>query len=257
MFVYPVIPLFGAFLLYQRTQPSPFVPGVPERKKRKTPSEPPAPPVRRKKKRPVKKRKPIIKPPPTKRRKPTTIKPPLDPKLRLSLAKELAGSVARDIRRKKYRYNKQQTANFQRVANLKVDGLYGGGTAGAVQYYTRMPPPKPLLAPFRVRKFIPRGNAPKMAKPIPTEKRPGELSLLDATVLLANESAKNIRMKGRRYNKKLLRAFQKGANITQDGLYGGGTAGAIKYYTKRTPPRPLYKPTKVRPFKPRGKAPRF
>ena len=96
MFIYPIIPLFGAFLFQHRSgppRPAPFVPEVPERKKRKTPSEPPVPPVRRKR-RPKKRRpkEPII----------TITQPPRDPRARLSLAKELAGSIAVDVRRKKY-----------------------------------------------------------------------------------------------------------------------------------------------------------
>ena len=263
MLIYPFIIPGLAYLFVRAGPPSPpsFEPEVPRRKKRRTPSEPSVPPVRRRK--PPKRKRPKITPPKRKPRpkpKPKVYKPitpPTDPRLRISLAKELAGSVAREVRRKRYGYSRKITKDFQNIANIAVDGLYGGGTAGAVQYYTRMPPPRPIFKPFRIKKFIPKGKAPHMPTGPPKGvEKPIELSLLDATILLGNESAKNIRMRGKRYNKRLLKAFQKGANIVVDGLYGGGTAGAIQYYTKRTPPRPLYNPKKVRTFTPRGKAPR-
>lgn len=95
-------------------------------------------------------------PPPSKKRPaPSRPKITLDTR-RLGLAKELADSIITDVKKKGRNYNRKMMRNFQRVAGLKGDGLYGPRTAGAVAFYSgRIPPAS----------FYPKGAKPIAYKP--------------------------------------------------------------------------------------------
>ena len=74
-----------------------------------------------------------------------------------------------------------------------------------------------------------------------------------AAVLLAD----SVRRKGRNYDRTLAVSFQMSAGLTRpdgityDGLYGGRTAGAVRYFTGKAPPPAIFKPTREVPYTPR------
>lgn len=59
----------------------------------------------------------------------------------------------------------------------------------------------------------------------------------------ANAVAVNITTRGYSYSRDGLRAWQRAAGLTPDGVYGGGTRGALLFYGVPNPPRPLFAPT--------------
>lgn len=59
----------------------------------------------------------------------------------------------------------------------------------------------------------------------------------------------NLASKGiERYDRSLLKQFQRAAGISQDGLYGGGSRGALIFYGIPNPPRPFFKPVTTSPY---------
>ena len=72
-----------------------------------------------------------------------------------SPASDLAARLVQSIRSKGRAYDRQLASDFQRAAGIGVDGKYGGGTAGAVKYFTGATPPRPMFAPFQVRPYTP------------------------------------------------------------------------------------------------------
>lgn len=67
--------------------------------------------------------------------------------------------------------------------------------------------------------------APPPVPPKPTAQR----GIIEA-VQLALNVATDLELNGRQYNKILLREFQAKAGLGVDGVYGGSSAGAVKYY---------------------------
>lgn len=59
----------------------------------------------------------------------------------------LAPRVRDDVAGRKYSYSRQQMKDFQRAAGVAADGIYGGGSAGALRHYLGGPPPRPLFKP--------------------------------------------------------------------------------------------------------------
>jgi hypothetical protein len=58
---------------------------------------------------------------------------------------------------------------------------------------------------------------------------------------MAGQVANHLRNAGRSgYSRPMLREFQRAAGIVVDGLYGGGTRGALVYYGAKTPPTPYF-----------------
>lgn len=66
----------------------------------------------------------------------------------------------------------------------------------------------------------------------------------------APKMAEHIKRRGSDYDRKILRAWQRAAALKADGIYGGGTRGALMHYGVPTPPRPLFKPTQTIPYTP-------
>lgn len=67
---------------------------------------------------------------------------------------------------------------------------------------------------------------------------------------LAPRVATNIAQRRSAYDRGLLRQFQAEAGLVVDGLYGGGSAGALRYYLEKPPPRPLFRPTTEKAYSP-------
>lgn len=62
-------------------------------------------------------------------------------------------------------------------------------------------------------------------------------------------TANHIRNRKYDYSRKLFKEWQTWAGITPDGIYGGGSAGALQYFGADAP-RPLFKPTTIQPYEP-------
>lgn len=52
------------------------------------------------------------------------------------------------------------------------------------------------------------------------------------------------------YSRSVVKAFQRAAGIPQDGIYGGGTRGALVHYGATSAPRPFFKPVQTQPYTP-------
>lgn len=65
---------------------------------------------------------------------------------------------------------------------------------------------------------------------------------------LAKQVAAQLDSKGRNYSVVLLKQFQTAAGIAADGLYGGGSRGALIAYGITRPPAPMFKPTTTTPY---------
>ena len=99
-------------------------------------------------------------------------------------------------------------------------------------------PPLPAPAP-------PPDVAPA---PAPAAAQPPAGFNVPSAKKLAKQVAQNINEKGRLYSNKLLKDFQVAAGITADGLYGGGSRGALIALGIPRPPQPLFKPTDTKPY---------
>lgn len=64
----------------------------------------------------------------------------------------------------------------------------------------------------------------------------------------ARDMSKYIAARGFNYSRPRLRAWQLLAGIAPDGLYGGGTRGALLYYGVTSPPSPLFAPRTTSPY---------
>lgn len=62
---------------------------------------------------------------------------------RLEAAATIAARLAVELTQKKKNASKQLIREFQRVAALAIDGVYGPKTAGALRWYTMQPPARP------------------------------------------------------------------------------------------------------------------
>lgn len=98
---------------------------------------------------------PPIASPPAVASAPAPVAPPgYDP----ALARQLAPQVASSVRGKKYGYDRALTSRFQTAAGLTSDGLYGGGTRGALIYFGATQVPNPLFKPTATTQYVPPGG---------------------------------------------------------------------------------------------------
>lgn len=82
---------------------------------------------------------------------------PTPPISKLDQASELAERVRENILENGRDYDRRLVAEFQDLAELGVDGRYGGRTAGALLYFTGEAPPAPYHKPKVVIQYRPRG----------------------------------------------------------------------------------------------------
>lgn len=75
---------------------------------------------------------------------------------------------------------------------------------------------------------------------------------LDQAKQLADVVIEDIKAKGSKYDRMLLARFQKLAELIPDGLYGGRSAGALMYFTAKSPPAPIFQPKTIVAYRPRG-----
>jgi peptidoglycan hydrolase-like protein with peptidoglycan-binding domain len=75
-------------------------------------------------------------------------------------ARRVAPRIAAHLRKKgAANYSRQALREFQRLAGLKEDGLYGGRTAGALRYYLGgANPPAPMFRPLQEVSYSPPGS---------------------------------------------------------------------------------------------------
>lgn len=71
-----------------------------------------------------------------------------------ALARKLAPAVRDEILKRKYNYDRALLKRFQVAARLAPDGVYGGGSAGALRHWLGSAPPAPLFKPAE-RKYVP------------------------------------------------------------------------------------------------------
>ena len=89
-----------------------------------------------------------------------------------SPASDLAARLVRSIRSKGRAYDRQLASDFQRAAGIGVDGKYGGGTAGAVRYFTGKAPPPAIFRPTKeIRYTPPIGGDANARSPFPIDPR--------------------------------------------------------------------------------------
>jgi murein L,D-transpeptidase YcbB/YkuD len=182
----------------------------------------------------------------------------------LALAAQLAPQVAANINSKHASYDRNLLKRFQTAAGLTPDGLYGGYSAGAIRYFTKKAPPKPLVNPAIEKAYVPPSTdaQPVTPQPITPSAQPvsphvtpspvpvvqqGPIDLALAQKLAPQVEA-DIKKNGARYNRTLLKQFQSAAGLTADGFYGGYSAGALRYFLQRTPPKPLVNPAIEKPY---------
>ncbi|HKY36467.1 MAG TPA: hypothetical protein VJN18_11040 [Polyangiaceae bacterium] len=205
---------------------------------------------------------------------PSTPPPGFDP----VAAAALAPAIAAQLRAKQYDYSRPQLKTFQTAAGLTSDGIYGNDTWGGLLYFTTEAPralfqpttptpypwaalirasppppaepaPAPAAAPAPVVQVgpVPAEPAPAIAAPATGPQPPAGFDAKKARNM-AKQVTANIDSKGKNYSNSLLREFQKAAGITADGLYGGGSRGALIFYGIARPPQPLFKPTATAPY---------
>lgn len=195
----------------------------------------------------------------------------------VAVAKSLAPGVnANLIAKGRDRYDRAALKKFQVAAGIAADGLYGGGSRGALIFYGIAKPPNPFFKPTTTAPYpwtafiaaqlgVPVKGAPAPTPPAPPSPGwnpltgqaatdPSETSLIAAKPLagfapvsalaLAPSVAKDLQTAGRnKYNRALLKRFQGYAGIPADGIYGGGSRGALIFYGISNPPAPFFKPT--------------
>lgn len=194
---------------------------------------------------------------------PTPAPAPIPGGVDLVLAKSLAPKIESDIIKNKFNYSRAVLTQFQIAAGLAGDGIYGGYTAGALTYFLGHTAPKPLFAPTTIKPYVPPGdksahgsaqtntskpvvNTATTVKPLDASTNSGFNETLAKK--LAPQVESNIIAKKSNYDRTLLKNFQTAAGIAADGIYGGGSAGALRYYLGHAPPKPLFKPTTEAPY---------
>jgi hypothetical protein len=126
----------------------------------------------------------------------------------------------------------------QLIPGLSSDGLYGSNTRVALAFYTGVPSsslPEPAF-PGPIT-WAPDGDA----SPIAAELRPDQAATSDRPTLPRGADADAARRLAGPLSRRLrgaragsyrdeIRAFQRAAGLTADGLYGGTTANALRYF---------------------------
>jgi murein L,D-transpeptidase YcbB/YkuD len=208
--------------------------------------------------------------PKTEPQKPAEAKPAETPSVsltnesakRLDRAAALGKQVAASVKARGKSYDRVTVTAFQREAGLAADGIYGPRTAGAVKWYTgeTIPPigggalatyaptldatAKPLPKveePTPQKKppapAVPAKPAPTQnAKPAPTAPIVKDRERLDRAAELAKRVLLNLKQSGAKYDRALVKQFQREAGLTPDGIYGPRSAGAVKWYTGESMP---------------------
>ena len=202
---------------------------------------------------------------------------PALPGLNLSLASQLAPMVESNLIVQKANYDHALLKKFQSAAGLTTDGLYGGGSAGALRYFLHRAPPKALFAPLTEKPYAPTSAtpaAPSASVPVMPSVQPGMPAPAPAAQVfpaaappevqqataptgvvdvahakqLASQLEANLKAKKANYDRTLLKQFQTAAGLTPDGLYGGYSAGALRYFLGHAPPKPLVQPSIEKPY---------
>jgi hypothetical protein len=111
------------------------------------------------------------------------------------------------------------------------------------------PTPAPVATTPAPVRYEPEASAPSPQSTAELQVAPVEPSALPAGFdpLVAKRTAQavstNITTRGYSYSRDGLRAWQRAAGLTPDGVYGGGTRGALLFYGAANPPRALFAPT--------------
>lgn len=190
-----------------------------------------------------------------------------------SEARALAPRVASSVRTKSYDYDRALTKRFQLAAGIAVDGIYGGETWGAVDFYAPGAP-KAILKPLDRVSYVWASQAgggsqvgpipppvaavappPDTAAPAapqssakPFQQPPAGYDPAKARKM-AKQVTANLDSKQRAgYSRPLLKEFQLAAGLEADGIYGGGSRGALIAYGIARPPQPFFKPTETAPY---------
>lgn len=138
----------------------------------------------------------------------------------------LADAIDADIRKNGANYDRALVRRFQTEAGILVDGLYGPETATHLAMHTGREPPAPIFQP---------------APPEQPSHDPLTGTETDRAKQLAEQVEADVRQKASQYDRELVKAFQRLARpLVADGKYGPQTAGAVEFYTGRTPPAPIY-----------------
>jgi len=111
------------------------------------------------------------------------------------------------------------------------------------------PPPAPAHPPPDVVSPVPTPATPKPTAPVAIDHAPpAGFDPALARTLAPKVNANLISKKIGGYDHKLLKQFQTAAGIASDGLYGGGSRGALIAYGQKNAPPAFYKPTAVTPY---------
>jgi hypothetical protein len=147
-----------------------------------------------------------------------------------TLATTLAPRVAADITSRKFNYDRVLLTQFQRAAGLTADGVYGGGSAGALHYYLHSTPPRALFAPTTEKPYTPpvgtvmASTAQPMPAPAPTAHAP--MTALQAAVSLRDYLAKSGDFGSKAHPSSIVKQYQGPLGVTADGIVGPGTRAA-------------------------------
>lgn len=161
---------------------------------------------------------------------------------------------------------------FQKLAGIKADGILGpevraaakavGVTLPPRRVEPKQPAPVPPEETVEAPAITPeQAAAPESAAvPAVTPPPPG----FDATQAgsLAHDLNRHLLARVKQYgsqakwhvDRKLIARFQAAAGINADGLYGGGTRGALVYYGQQNAPTPMWDPKATITYKPPGAA---
>lgn len=182
-----------------------------------------------------------------------------------TLASTLAPALAKQLASKGYDYDRQALRGWQTAAGLLPDGIYGDDSWGALLFFTSAAPKalfKPSApTPYPWAKYVTGvvlQSAPTIAAPPAQAAPPPDTAApLSANVgpvpppgwnpvsarNMAKQVANHIQTKGSSYTRQIVKDFQKVAGLDADGIYGGGTRGALIFYGVPRPPSALFKPT--------------
>jgi hypothetical protein len=165
-----------------------------------------------------------------------------------ALARQLAPSVEASIKAHKRNYDHALLMRFQIAAGLKGDGMYGGGTAGALHYFLGHPGPKPLYAPMTEQPYkatqIKADAAKKPKTQSAAQKAAGELS----SYLAASHD-----FGSKAHPSATVKSYQSlMGGLTADGIVGAKTRARAKALGVILPAAPNAS-TPVKPSTPGGK----
>ena len=137
---------------------------------------------------------------------------------------DLARQVAANLADRGRRYDRALMRRFQRAARLPSTGTYGTATRMALQHYGQSGVPQEYVRTTTV--FHPPGEGsipPPVAEssPFATDSDRRSRAALVAA---------NLRARGRRYDRELMKGFQRAAGLPVTGVYGTATRQALLHY---------------------------